>query len=397
MNSLLTLLPVYQIGLWSAVLIIGLPLVQFVVMEVRRRRLFARRVLILGSGRLAVALVSEIESRRSQRYVVAGLVDDVPPVDPADAERWAGPSDRLSEIVRRIRPSEIIVAVDDRRDHLPLRSLLDSRVRGTIVEDGLEFYERLTGKMAIEALTPGSLILGSGFRNRRFSRTLARGLSLAGAAVGLVVVAPLLALAALAIKLDSRGPIFFIQARSGSDGRPFSLLKLRTMHACTDSSSEWAQDNAHRITRVGKWLRRFRIDELPQLLNVLRGDMNLIGPRPHPVRNQAIFLEHIRYYGLRSSVPPGITGWAQVRYGYANNLGEETEKMRYDLYYIKHRSLWLDLRIAVATAGMVLLGRGSTGVKQSPNRQLTWRPFMSGRRTASGRFQVGSSPARGRS
>jgi exopolysaccharide biosynthesis polyprenyl glycosylphosphotransferase len=395
MNSLLAL-PVDNIGLWSVLLVVGVAVAQFVVTEVRRRRLFARRVLILGSGRLAVALVSEIESRSSQRYVVVGLVDDVPPVDPADAARWAGPSERLSEIVRCTRPSDIIVAVDDRRDHLPLRSLLDSRVRGTNVEDGLEFYERLTGKMAIEALTPGSMILGGGFKSGRISRGLTRGLSLACGAIGLVAVAPLLALVAIAIKLDSRGPIFFIQARSGSDGRPFALLKLRTMRASTESNSEWAQDNAHRITRVGKWLRRFRIDELPQLINVLRGDMNLIGPRPHPVRNQAIFLEHIRFYGLRSAVAPGITGWAQVRYGYANNLDEETEKMRYDLYYIKHRSLWLDLRIAVATAGMVLLGRGSTGVKQSPNRQLTWRPFKSGRRTASG-LRVGSSPARGRS
>jgi exopolysaccharide biosynthesis polyprenyl glycosylphosphotransferase len=395
MNSLLTL-PVDHLGLWSALLVACVALSQFVVIELRRRRWFARRVLILGSGRLAVALVSEIESRNSQRYVVVGLVDDVPPVDPADAARWAGPSDRLAEIVRSTRPSEIIVAVEDRRDHMPLRSLLDSRVRGTVVEDGLEFYERLTGKMAIEALTPGSLILGGGFRNRRLPRALARGISLVGGGVGLILVAPLLAVVAIAIKLDSRGPIFFIQARSGSDGRPFALLKLRTMHACTTASSEWAQDNAHRITRVGKWLRRFRIDELPQLVNVLRGDMNLIGPRPHPVRNQAIFLEHIRFYGLRSSVPPGITGWAQVRYGYANNLEEETEKMRYDLYYIKHRSLWLDLRIAVATAGMVLLGRGSTGVKQSPNRQLNWRPRKP-RPASSSRLQVSSSTARGRS
>jgi len=129
-------------------------------------------------------------------------------------------------------------------------------------------------------------------------------------------------------------------------------------------------DNIDRITRLGRWLRRFRLDELPQLVNVLRGEMNLIGPRPHPTSNHAIFMEHIAYYGLRSTVRPGVTGWAQVRYGYANNLEEETEKMRYDLYYIKNRSLWLDARIAIETIGIVLFGKGASEVRRpSPSRE----------------------------
>jgi lipopolysaccharide/colanic/teichoic acid biosynthesis glycosyltransferase len=178
-----------------------------------------------------------------------------------------------------------------------------------------------------------------------------------------VIFAPLLAAIAILVKLDSRGPVLFVQERAGRHGRPFGLLKFRTMHPTTERPSEWVLDNVHRITRVGKYLRRFRLDELPQLVNVLRGEMNLVGPRPHPTSNHATFMAHIAYYGLRSTVRPGVTGWAQVRYGYANNLEEETEKMRYDLYYIKNRSLWLDCRILVWTVGIMLFGQGASQVR----------------------------------
>jgi lipopolysaccharide/colanic/teichoic acid biosynthesis glycosyltransferase len=149
------------------------------------------------------------------------------------------------------------------------------------------------------------------------------------------------------------------------------------MHPCEERASEWVQDNSDRITRVGGALRRFRLDELPQLVNVLRGEMNLVGPRPHPVCNEEIFEQHIAYYSLRSTVHPGVTGWAQVRYGYANNIEEETEKMRYDLYYIKNRSLWLDLRIMLETVLTVLFGTGATEVRRrrAPLRPaVVWKP-----------------------
>jgi lipopolysaccharide/colanic/teichoic acid biosynthesis glycosyltransferase len=184
-----------------------------------------------------------------------------------------------------------------------------------------------------------------------------------------VLVAPLLAALAAAIKLDSRGPVFFIQDRAGRDGRPFGLIKFRTMHPAVEARSEWVLDNMDRITRLGRWLRRFRLDEIPQLVNVLRGEMNLIGPRPHPTCNHAIFMERIAYYAIRASVRPGVTGWAQVRYGYANNLEEETEKMRYDLYYIKNRSSWLDIRILLETVGIIIFGQGASEVRRpSPSR-----------------------------
>ena len=169
---------------------------------------------------------------------------------------------------------------------------------------------------------------------------------------------------ALAIKLDSPGPVLFVQDRAGKNGQAFRLLKFRTMHPSDSHPSEWVQDNFDRITRLGQFLRRFRIDELPQLVNVLRGEMNLVGPRPHPMTNQQVFMERIAYYGLRSTVRPGVTGWAQIRYGYANNIDEETEKMRYDLYYIKNRSLWLDTSILIQTIGIMLLGLGSSKVRR---------------------------------
>jgi exopolysaccharide biosynthesis polyprenyl glycosylphosphotransferase len=356
--------------------IVGTLVVAAVFFAVRRMtrdmREKSRRVLILGSGPLASTLIEEIDSAGSPRYCVAGTVDDQRP-DATSPERalWLGTSDHLGEIVEHVRPAIIVVAVADRRERLPLESLLESRVRGVVVEDALEFSERLMGKMAIEALRPSMLILGKGFRNHGAADLAARMVSIVTAAAGLVVCAPLLVAIGLAVKLDSRGPMFFIQRRAGRNGRPFGLLKFRTMHPCSEPTSEWVSDNVGRITRIGHYLRRFRLDELPQLVNVVRGEMNLVGPRPHPVTNQAIFMERIAYYGLRSTVRPGVTGWAQIRYGYANNLAEETEKMRYDLYYIKNRSLWLDLRIMIETIGTILFGKGATEVRR---RRAPLRP-----------------------
>ena len=336
----------------------------FLKVAMREARPPRIRILILGAGPMAAGLIQEIESAENPPYAVVGVVDDQQPdPDSPIRERWLGPCDRLAEIVARVRPARIVVAVENRRDRLPLQSLLESRVSGIDVEDAIELYERVTGKIAIEALRPSTLILSKGFRNHGAAEMTARVVSVIVAIIGLILVAPLLAAIALAVKIDSKGPVLFIQERAGRHGRPFGLLKFRTMHPSDARPSEWVLDNIHRITRVGKYLRRFRLDELPQLVNVLRGEMNLIGPRPHPTSNHETFVKHIAYYGLRSTVRPGVTGWAQVRYGYANNLEEETEKMRYDLYYIKNRTLWLDVKILASTVGIILFGQGSSKVR----------------------------------
>ena len=332
-------------------------------------------LLILGAGPMAERLIEEIEALESSHYTVLGVVDSQRPDErSALANRWLGSCEELAEIVARVRPSRIVVAIENRRDRLPMQSLLESRVSGIGVDDAVELYERITGKMAIEALRPSTLILSKGFRNHGVAEVAARLVSVVVAVIGLILVAPLLAVIALLVKMDSSGPVLFVQQRAGRHGHPFGLLKFRTMHPTDEAPSEWVMDNIHRITRVGRYLRRFRLDELPQLVNVVRGEMNLIGPRPHPVSNHATFMEHIAYYGLRSTVRPGVTGWAQVRYGYANNLDEETEKMRYDLYYIKNRTPWLDFRIMFATIGIVLFGQDGAQVRHPApmGRDLSW-------------------------
>jgi lipopolysaccharide/colanic/teichoic acid biosynthesis glycosyltransferase len=183
--------------------------------------------------------------------------------------------------------------------------------------------------------------------------------------IGLVCLAPVIGLIALAIKLDSPGPVFLVQDRVGLRGKRFRLIKFRTMHPVDGETPLWFQDSQERITRVGTWLRKFRLDELPQFVNILRGDMNLVGPRPHRVPKFELFAETTPYFALRSLVRPGLTGWAQVRHGYASNLEEETEKTCYDLYYIKHMSLWFDLRILFDTVKVVLSGRGSRAAAPS--------------------------------
>jgi lipopolysaccharide/colanic/teichoic acid biosynthesis glycosyltransferase len=242
---------------------------------------------------------------------------------------------------------------------LPLQQLLQSRLHGIAVEDWVPFYERLAGKIALDALSPGSVAFGAGFGEARLHAAFARAMGLVAALVGLLCLAPFLLLVCLAIRLTSPGPVFFIHQRVGRHGRPYGLIKLRTMHLTTKPHSEWALDNYDRITPIGRWLRRYRIDELPQLINVLKGDMNLVGPRPHPVSNYLMFMERIPHYAFRSVVRPGITGWAQVRYGYANNLEQEIEKMRFDLFYIRNVSIWLDLRVLFETVRVVARGHES--------------------------------------
>jgi len=320
-----------------------------------RRSGGGERVLILGSGPLARELIHEMNARGS-RWTIVGVIPEVRALGPAPPYPVMGSLEDLEAIVGKVRPQRIVVALDERRGRLPVGPLLESRVRGVAVEQGVEFYERLTRRLAIDALTPSALIFSGGFRRRRVAAFVGRGMSIILSAVAVAMTAPLWPLIVLCIRLDSRGPAVFTQERVGRGGRKFGLLKFRTMHAEGANGSSWVQDNAARITRAGRFLRWSHLDELPQFINVLRGDMNLVGPRPHPVSNFELFSDRIPYYALRAAIRPGVTGWAQVRYRYANTLQEESEKMRYDLYYIKHRSLWLDLRILARTARVLLLG-----------------------------------------
>lgn len=335
----------------------------------------SRRVLVLGTGPLAGKIIEEIEARPDLGYTVVGVVDaGTPSAEAAFGYPILGPLEHLDRVIQESRPDRIIVALAERRGRLPVRRLLESRARGIVVEDGAAAYERLTGKLALESLSPSSVVFSPDLQVSRLQLAVGRGFGLFASAVGLILLAPLLGLIALAIKLDSRGPLLFVQERVGLHGRSFKLIKFRTMRPALHPTSEWVCDNCDRITRVGKWLRRLRLDELPQLANVLRGDMNLVGPRPHPTTNLVLFVlaarnlsevsgDAIPYYALRCAIRPGITGWAQVRYGYANTLEEEVEKIRYDLYYLKHASLWLDLRILFETIRVVVSRRAAPAAR----------------------------------
>ena len=345
------------------VLAVVLPL-RWVLYSLLKIRALTERVLILGTSPLAWKIVEEIEATPHVGYTIVGLVEDrgasMSSVSSPSQHPLFGPLERLAGIIDELRPDHIIVALTERRGRLPVRDLLNARMAGIIVEDGIEVHERLTEKLAIESLNPSFLFFSGDFTKSRLQMALRQTVSLVFALVGLVLTAPLMALIALAIKLDSRGPVFFIQDRTGLRGQTFRLVKFRTMHPVPpgkELGSVWERDVSSRVTRVGKWLRKLRLDELPQFNNILRGDMDLVGPRPEIVSNVKTMVEQIPYYSLRMVVRPGITGWAQIRHGYSVSQEDVTEKMRYDLYYVKHMSPWFDLRILIDTVKIVLLGR----------------------------------------
>jgi exopolysaccharide biosynthesis polyprenyl glycosylphosphotransferase len=367
--------PVESGALIAIAVIFGpfLPLRALVYWFMRSRR-FGERLLIVGASPLVNTIIAESEWQPDLRYTVVGVVDD---------------GRNLEDVIDATRPTCIVVAPTERGTRLPLYRLVESLAHGIKVEDVAETYERLTGKLALEALSPSSVLFTRDFRTPRLRRVVARALSLTVAAIGLLVFAPLLGLIALLITRESQGPVFFIQERVGLAGRVFKLIKFCTMRPVSQPKSEWEQDNRDRITPLGRWLRRFRLDELPQLLNVLRGDMNLVGPRPHPVSNLEVMVlaarnlseitgDAIPFYSLRCSIRPGMTGWAQVRYVYANTLEEEMEKIRYDLYYIKHSSLWFDLRILLETLKTIVTRSETTPVArpaEAPEGGLdVWEP-----------------------
>ncbi|MGH7822632.1 MAG: exopolysaccharide biosynthesis polyprenyl glycosylphosphotransferase [Candidatus Binatia bacterium] len=341
-------------------------------------RWMAERVLLVGCTRLTHQLVEAIEAERHCRMNIVGVTDA------ESGESWeisdvvlrypfVSPLGDLARLTEKTRPDRIIVAVTGAASEIPDRTLLELRGRGIVIENGLEAYERLTGSLPLDFIALKSVIFSKDFRPARLPVLFARAASLVCAGLALLVLLPVFALIALAIKLESSGPVFFVQERIGLHGRAFRLLKFRTMHPAPPGASEWAAENFHRITRVGHWLRRCHLDELPQFVNIVLGHMNLVGPRPHPVSNYGLFLERIPCYAIRSVIRPGLTGWAQVRSGYANGLDEERKKMCYDLFYLKHLSFWLDVRILIDTLKAVVLAQGS-GVSARPERPPSLAP-----------------------
>jgi sugar transferase (PEP-CTERM system associated) len=267
----------------------------------------------------------------------------------------------LTDMVDLQRVHRIIIALDDRRGRLPVELLLAMKARGVGIRDGNEFYEQVTGKLEIETLRLGTLLFSSGFHLSRFIAVYKRLASILLSITGLLLSLPLLPFVALAIKLSSPGRLFYHQKRVGRNDTIFYCHKFRTMRADAeaDTGPTWAEDGDPRITPVGRFLRTMRLDEIPQLWNVLKGDMCLVGPRPERPEFIQWLKQEIPNYNLRHTVRPGITGWAQIRYKYGNSVEDAKEKLRYDLFYIKNMSAGLDSLIFFATIKIILMGRGA--------------------------------------
>ncbi len=320
---------------------------------------FAQRVLILGVGPLAQTIQATIPKSRNN-YVFGGFIKPAADLMTVPPQKIVGRQDELEAILKRERANKLVVAVTERRGVLPVRDLLRCKLAGGVdVVDSVSFYEQMTGKLLIENIQPSWFIYSNGFRVTPFMRAYKRLFDILLSGVGIILALPLWPLVALAVKLDSPGPVLFKQVRVGERNRHFNVLKFRTM--CNDAEkngAQYATENDPRITRVGGFLRKSRLDEIPQLFNVLRGDMSFVGPRPERPEFVERLSEKIPYYAKRHYMKPGVTGWAQVCYPYGASDKDSLEKLRYDLYYIKNYSLMLDFLIILETVKVVLYGRG---------------------------------------
>lgn len=327
------------------------------------RNIFRRRTLIYGAGQRA-ASISDLRRKADRRgFQIVGKIAPDGDHTISDTDVLAANGRSIVEIAEQKEADEIVVAMDDRRGKLPIRELLDARLKGIEIVDLLEFLERETGKIRVDLVNPGWLIFSSGFRTSPFRRFNKRLVDILVSATLLVVLWPIMLLVALAIKLEDglRAPIFYRQQRVGRSDEPISVLKFRSMavNAEAEGGAVWATSEDERITRVGKWLRISRVDELPQVLNVLRGQMSLVGPRPERPEFVEGLKESIPYYSERHVLQPGVTGWAQLKYGYGASEEDAIEKLQYDLYYVKNQSLMLDILIILQTVEVVLWGKGA--------------------------------------
>jgi sugar transferase (PEP-CTERM system associated) len=347
---------------WSSYLIICLSLLTwrslyYLILE---KKLFSRDIILVGTGDTAGLIVTEMANNQESGFNIRALIGPHAPSFPhMDCPVFSGlaafPSkSHLSRI------EHIVVALDDRRGTMPITDLLNYKLRGAIIEDGISFYETITGKILVEKVNPAWLIFSDGFDYGRMTYLIKRFLDLSLALLGLTLSLPISLFTALLIKLESPGPILYKQERVGERGKVFSIIKFRSMRQDAEKDGAvWASKNDARVTRLGRFLRKVRIDEIPQMWNVLLGQMSFVGPRPE----RPVFVEQLvnklPYYSLRHAVKPGITGWAQVCYPYGASEEDALRKLEYDLYYIKHQSFFMDMLIIFRTIKTVLFQKGS--------------------------------------
>lgn len=318
--------------------------------------ILVERVYVLGTGERAQRLVQGLRQNPEVGVEIANWTGKM-----EGAVTRESMAAHLMEAVQRQKVHRVIVATPDRRGTIPMPELLQLRMQGVKIEDATTYLEKMSGKIEVENLYPSWLVFGEGFRLGSTLLLTRRILSVIISLVGLILALPLFPLIVLAIRLDSKGPVFYTQARVGKAGRVFRVVKFRTMRQDAEAANgpQWSDDNDPRITRVGRFLRSSRLDEIPQLWCVLKGDMAFVGPRPERPEFVEWLSKEIPYYGVRHMVRPGLTGWAQVKYKYGSTVEDAREKLQYDLFYIKNASIGLDLLIVFQTVKTVLLRRGA--------------------------------------
>ena len=324
---------------------------------------FGERILIVGSGNLAVELAREVLDRPDAGYRIVGFVG-------TDADllgkslinpRVIGLTDQLADIVKREGIDRIVVAMGERRGQLPTNELLQLSLAGQVtIEEGASFYERLTSRVSLNMLRPSWLIFTGRGRQAKVAELLRSAVHWLVALFGLILSLPIIIVTAILIKLESRGPIFYKQDRVGKNGRAFTLAKFRSMRVDAEESGPvWASKGDTRTTRVGRIIRKIRIDEIPQFWNILKGEMSFVGPRPERPHFVAQLAQEIPFYEQRHLIAPGLTGWAQIKYPYGASIEDARQKLQYDLFYIKNQGLILDAIILFETIKIILFGRGA--------------------------------------
>jgi sugar transferase (PEP-CTERM system associated) len=352
-------------GLFLYMMLISLILVileRMVYLGIVSRWKLTRRMLVIGSGSMARIIVHEVQ-RRNSGYEIVGLIDD-------NSEhvgrsimglKVIGTHHEVLQIVAQEKINRMVVALNQRRGMFPVNTLLDCKLRGVEVIDIPNFYEQLTGKILIKDLRPSWLIFSSGCKQTSFTKIVKRIEDIILGLIGLILALPIALVTAILVKLDSPGPILYRQERLGRFGRPFTILKFRSMSSGAEKETGpvFASKDDARVTRLGKVIRKMRVDEIPQILNVLAGDMSFVGPRPE----RQFFINHLQrrvpYYTQRLIVKPGITGWSAINCQYSDSIESAVEKLQYDLYYIKNMSIFLDIVVLLKTIQVIAIGKGA--------------------------------------
>lgn len=321
--------------------------------------IIARRILILGTGPIAKTM-GNLLLQGNNGLALAGYVNCVGEQIHVPSDYIIGKGEELLEVAIKEKVQKIVVSLTERRGTFPVREVLNCKLQGIDIIDGLSFYEQITGKLLIESMNPSHLIFSDGFRITVVRRYFKRIFDMVFALLSIILSLPFLIIIPILIKLESKGPVLFRQKRVGEGEKYFTLYKFRTMvdGAEKNTGPVWSQEGDSRVTKIGKFLRKTRLDEIPQLFNVVLGEMSFVGPRPERPFFVESLKKQIPYYSERHCIKPGLTGWAQVKYEYGDSIEDAIEKLRYDLYYIKYQSFSLDLLIVLDTIKVILFGKG---------------------------------------